>query len=259
MYVRYEKPLYDQETKGLAIIQHGYSSSMDAPHIKAMARTFQENGLATLSLDATHSFNPGDGDLEGNTIETHLHDLYDAIEWAKQQEWFISPFALAGHSLGGYTVLHYAEEHPEDISLLFPCSAVTSGEKLAEAFERGMPEGVFESWRDKGYMEIESWDGSGKTGKRPFSWLTGMKDCSVLENAHKLTMPVLLVVGSEDIPTPYDHHLELYNLLPGEDREMHIIPGSDHPFTDPQHRHKMAEILDSWLKSKLSDYISSNK
>ncbi len=247
MYLRLEQPA--GERRGLAIIQHGYSSSMDAPHIRAMARTFQDNGFTTLSLDATHSFNASDGDLEGNTIETHLHDLYDAIDWAREQEWFSAPFALAGHSLGGYTVLHYAQENPEDISLLFPCSAVTSGRKLAEAFERNLPEGVFEEWKSKGFMEVESWDGSGKRGRRPFSWLAGMEGYDALERAPLLAMPVLMVVGSEDIPTPVDHQLALYSLLPSEDKEMHILPGSDHPFTKAEHRRKMAEILDTWLKS----------
>jgi dipeptidyl aminopeptidase/acylaminoacyl peptidase len=250
MYVRYEKP--QGEISGLAIIEHGYSSSMDAPHIKAIARAFQDNGFATLSLDATHSFNASDGAIEDNTIETHLHDLYDAIEWAKQQPWFTSPFALAGHSLGGYTVLHYAEDYSEDISLLFPCSAVTTGKKLAQAFEKNLPVGVFENWKNTGFMEIESWDGSGKRGRRPFSWLTGMADYDAFKNVDRLTMPVLMVVGSQDIPTPPEHQLEFYSALPCDDREMHILPGSDHPFTDPRHRRKMAEILDAWLKKHKS-------
>ncbi len=250
MYVRYEPPQSNQ--RGLAIIQHGYGSSMDSPHIIGMARVFQACGYATLSLDCTHSFNPGDGEIQDHSIQTHLHDLYDAIEWAKDQKWYTSPFALAGHSLGGYTVLHYAEDNPQDVSLLFPCSAVTSGKRLERAFQENLPADIYENWRDTGFMEVEAWDGSGRRGLRPYSWLDGMKKYDALEHADKLTMPVLLVVGSDDIPTPPRHQLDLYSLLPEKDKEMHILPGSDHPFTKPEHRRKMEEILKTWLEKHQS-------
>lgn len=247
MYVRYEKPADSIGNEPLAIVQHGYSGSMDQPHIRAIAETFRRHGFPTLSLDATHSFNASDGNLEDSSILTHLHDLEDCIGWAKGQTWYREPFALAGQSLGGYTVLHYAEEHPEEISLLFPCSAVTTGKKLAEAFERNLPGTIFSDWKNKGFQEIESWDGSGKRGRRPFSWLTGMAGYDAYENIEKLTMPVLMVVGSNDIPTPPDHQLMFYNLLP-EPKEMHIIPGSDHSFSEAPHREKMAEILGKWIE-----------
>lgn len=251
MYVRYEKPA-TEEIKGLAIIQHGYSGSMDQPHIVGMVRTFQKNGFSTLALDCTNCFNPSDGKIEDATIETHLHDLYDAIDWAKTQEWFTSPFAIAAHSLGGYTILDYAENHPEEISMIFPCCTVTNGSKLAEANEKNMPEGLFKKWKETGWLEIVSWDGSEKRGKRPFSWQTEMKDYDVIERAENLTMPVLMVVGTNDIPTPPEHHLDMYGEIPGDKKEMHIIPGADHNFLKPEHRRKMEEILDAWLKKHIS-------
>lgn len=254
MYVRYEPPasgvsgISGDGPGGLAILQHGYSGSMDHPLIRAMARTFRENGFATLSLDCTHSFNAADGSVEDHSIETHLHDLYDAVEWAKGQDWFTAPFALAGHSLGGFAVLDYAENNPGEVSLLFPCSAVTTGEKLAQAFAGNMPAGVFADWREKGFMEIEAPDGSGHRAKRPFSWLEDMKGYDALEGAAALTMPVLMAVGTDDIPTPPAHQLDLYGLLPDENKEMHILRSGDHPFSKAEHRRKLESITGAWLK-----------
>jgi pimeloyl-ACP methyl ester carboxylesterase len=245
MYVRYEAPENTARDK-LAIIQHGYAGEMDAPHILAIANAFRDAGFSTLCLNATHSFNESDGDVDGNTIETHLHDLEDCIVWARGQDWFTAPFALAGHSLGGYTVLHFAAAHPDEVSLLFPCASVVNGRLLAQAFERNLPDGEFESWRSAGTMTVyENDDSSGQSGQRPFTWLTGMESFDILPRADRLTMPVLMVVGAEDVPTPPDHQLELYGLLPGE-KEMHILPGCDHSFTAPEHREKMAAIVREW-------------
>ncbi len=246
MYVRYDRPQCD--IKGLAIIQHGFAGSMDQPHIKAIAQTFREKGFATLSLDCTHAFNAADGDPEGCRMHTHLHDLYDAIDWAKTQDFYREPFAVSGQSLGGFTVMNYAAEYPGKVSLLFPCSCVTNGKKLAEAFERNLPEGVFQSWVKQGYQEIESWDGSGKRARRSYEWLADMDTYDIYEKVDRLTMPILLTVGSNDIPTPPDHHLMLYNVLPEDTREMHIIPGADHGYTQPEHLAKMTEILGKWIE-----------
>ncbi len=245
MYVRFEKTPGEQ--RGLAIYQHGYSGGADDPRALNITKVFRNNGFDTLTLDCTHTFNESDGELEGNTIETHLHDLYDAIEWAKEQEWFSAPFALAGHSLGGFTTLHYAENHPEDVSLLCPLAAVISGKHLYEAYERNMPESEFAAWRDNGEQVRECTWKETEPSKQPFSWLSCMAPYTILEDTDKLTMPVLMIVGEHDIPTPPDHQRVLFDLLNCE-REMHIIAGSDHPFTAPEHSEEMAFLLDGWLK-----------
>ncbi len=51
---------------------------------------------------------------------------------------------------------------------------------------------------------------------------------------NKLTMPTLLVVGSEDRGTPPEDQKLLYNKLPG-DNELHIIEGSTHVFRESNH------------------------
>ena len=71
----------------------------------------------------------------------------------------------------------------------------------------------------------------------------------LLPNADKLTMPVLLVVGSKDEGTPPEHQRILYDLLPGK-KEMHIIQGADHNFRPTEkYLKELIEIFDKWVKS----------
>ncbi len=244
MYAYYDPA--EAPKRGVAIVQHGYAGHALEGHIKGFSEVFRAHGFDTLRLDCTCSFNPSDGELEDNTIYSHAEDLQDAVVWAKGQDWLTVPFALIGHSLGAFSVADYAEDHPREVSLLCPLAAVISGPMLYEAFEKNLPAGEFEDWKEKGHMTIISDDGQ-SSGTRPFSWLTGAKEATLLDRADNLTMPVLQIVGEKDIPTPPEHQKILHDRLPG-DKELHVIPDSDHcygkggPFLDVA-----CAVLDEWL------------
>ncbi|MFH1111882.1 MAG: alpha/beta hydrolase [Patescibacteria group bacterium] len=70
----------------------------------------------------------------------------------------------------------------------------------------------------------------------------------LLPEAGKLTMPVLLIVGTEDDSTPPEHQKLLLDALPGK-KEFHIIEGAPHTFKDPKHLDEIAKIFDKWIKS----------
>ena len=55
---------------------------------------------------------------DGITFTGHYQDLEDAIEWAKTQDFYREPFALAGQSLGAASCLRYAGEFPNKVNTL---------------------------------------------------------------------------------------------------------------------------------------------
>ncbi len=244
MFVRYEAP--DNPIGELAIIQHGFSGSMDEKHIRGFADTFLKNGYDVLLMDCTHSFNDADGTLEQNTIKTHSDDLEDVIAWAGTQDFYKEPFALAGHSLGGMSVLHYAQNHPEKISLLVPASTVISGKLLEDAFKQNMPS-EYNDMLTKGKMRVECTYKDGIESYRPYSWLQDMQSWNMLDKAAHLNMPCLFVVGADDAPTPPEHQKLLFDLMPGE-KELHIIDDADHCY-EPKLDEALVH-LDNWLQSQ---------
>lgn len=117
----------------LVFLEHGLSSRKEYPHMKVMEETFAENGYNVINFDATNSLNESESSSEGLTFSSHYEDLVDVIEWAKTQEFYSEPFALAGQSLGGASCLNYACEHPEKIDLLIvACCPFIDGKKLVE-------------------------------------------------------------------------------------------------------------------------------
>ena len=117
----------------LVFLEHGLSSRKEYPHMKVMEETFAENGYNVVNFDATNSLNESESSSEGLTFSSHYEDLVDVIEWAKTQEFYSEPFALAGQSLGGASCLNYACEHPEKVDLLIvACCPFIDGKKLVE-------------------------------------------------------------------------------------------------------------------------------
>jgi fermentation-respiration switch protein FrsA (DUF1100 family) len=73
----------------------------------------------------------------------------------------------------------------------------------------------------------------------------------LLKNADKLTMPVLLIVGSLDESTPLKHQKLLYEKLPGK-KELHVIEGSEHTFKQEDHLSQVKDMFLDWIDSNLS-------
>ena len=67
------------------------------------------------------------GSLEKARLSTYFEDLNTVIDWAQKQDFFVEPFGLAGHSLGGAAVLKYAEHHSQRVNHLVLIAPVLSG------------------------------------------------------------------------------------------------------------------------------------
>lgn len=234
------------KSEKLVIIQHGFSGSMVEPHIQAFCQTYLDNDCNVLMLDCTNSFNDADGDVKDNTIQTHYDDLEDVIKWASTQEWYSEPFALAGHSLGGLSIITYAHNHPDKVSSLFPAATVISGKHLEEANLFRSPK-EYEAFKSAGKMEIECSYKENVKSYRPYSWIETMWNWNAINYAANITCPTLLVVGSDDGGTPPEHQRLFFSAL-NCSKEIHVIDGVDHCYVG-----KVDEVckhLDKWLKEK---------
>lgn len=70
----------------------------------------------------------------------------------------------------------------------------------------------------------------------------------LLKNADKLTMPILLIVGDKDDSTPLEHQKMLYDAIPGDKKEIHVIKGSPHTFKEERHLAEIKDIFLNWIK-----------
>lgn len=234
-----------ENQKGLAFVMHGLGGFKEQPHIGTFAHAFLEKGFTAVRFDTTNTFGESDGAYEDATTTNYYEDLEDVIAWAGTQEWYQEPFALAGHSLGGISTALYAEKHPEKVQALAPISTVVSGEL---SLQTDKYKTVAAEWERTGWREEESVSEPGRIKRLKWSHVIDRLKYDLLPNVAKLTMPVILIVGSDDDSTPPEHQKLLFDALPGK-KEMHIIQGAPHTFRDPKHLAEIQEIFLKWINT----------
>lgn len=231
--------------KGLAIVMHGLSGNKEQTHIVTFAEAFRESGYTVVRFDTTNTFGESDGKYENATITNYYEDLEDVISWVKTQRWYMQPFCLAGHSLGGISIILYAEKHPEEIKGLAPISTVISGILSRKSLKHKT---FWKDWERTGWRIEESVSSPGRMKKLPWSHMIDRLKYDVLPEASKLTMPVLLIVGEKDNGTPYEHQKLLYDKISGK-KEIHIIKHAAHDYTTPEQLKEIKQIFLKWIET----------
>lgn len=226
---------------------HGLGGFKEQPHVEVFAQAFLEKGFMVVRFDTTNTLGESDGTYEDATTTNYYEDLEDVIEWGKTQSWYQEPFALAGHSLGGICTAVYAERYPENVLALAPISTVVSGQLTVDAHKQHEPE-EFALWEKNGMLEKYSESKKGVLKKLKWSHMIDRVKYDLLPATGKLTMPVLLIVGSEDWGTSPAHHQLLFDRLPGP-KEMHVIQGAPHTFRNSKHLAEIKEIFLKWIDS----------
>ncbi len=232
---------------GLAFTMHGLGGFKEQPGIMALVDTLLAKEYVIVNFDATNSFGESEGAYEHATMQLHYEDLVDVIEWAKTQSWYQEPFAIAGHSLGGYAVAQYAEDHAKEVKAVFPFALVVSGQLSYEATEKFYPDKL-KSWKESGWKEEQSNSKPGIIKRLPWSHMEERLLHDLRPSASKLTMPVLFVVGENDTSCPSDSQKILYDLVPGK-KELHIVPNAPHTFKTPEHIEILKNIFSTWLST----------
>lgn len=228
--------------KGIAFVAHGLGGFKEQIHIRSFAKALNQARYTTIRWDMTNSIGESGGKMEDATITSYYEDLQDVISWAKQQSWFKSPFILCGHSLGGISTALYAEEHPEEVLGLAPLSSVVSG-KLTFETEKSL-----EDWKKRGYKMEMSRSKPGIMKKLKWSHMEDRLKYDLLPNAGKLTMPVILIVREKDDGTPARHQRLLFDAIPGDKKELHIVKGCPHSPVLPWHLNEFKTLLKTWAE-----------
>ena len=231
---------HDQPGK-LAFVMHGLGGNKEQGHIRAIAEAFLENDYTVVTWDAVHSFGKSTGgSYEDATITNYFEDLEDVVDWAATQPWYVEPFVLAGHSLGGIGTILFTQKNPQKVRALAPVSAVVSGKLSLQTNADD-----FKTWERDGIRITKSHDG--KREKRlKWSHMEDRMRYDVLPQGSQITIPVLLIVGEADNVTPPNHQQLLFKELSGP-KELHIIRGALHSFYESHEQTELKAIVKAWL------------
>jgi len=230
-------------TDKLVFIAHGLGGFKEQPHIQIFTEAFLENNFTVVRWDSSNSIGESEGSIENATLTDYYDDFEDAIIWSKTQKWYREPFTLAGHSLGSACAIIFAERYPQKVRSLAPISAFLSG-KSYYAFKKD----DVKEWKKRGFTLEESNSKPGVVKKLSWKFMEDVLRYSLFEYAKKLTMPVLLIVGSQDQGTPYKDQKKFLDNLASKQKELHVIKGAQHTFYDQKHLLEIKEIMKKWIK-----------
>ena len=230
--------------KGTCIVQHGWGGNRNKLTVQVIKNSFLESGFQTFNFDTTNSFGESDGDFEKSTLGSFYEDLEDVVKWVQKQEWFISPLALTGHSKGGYTILKYGEEYPEEVSYIVPIAPVVSGKLSFEKYEKNNPEEL-EKWNKDGFrIRIGK---EGNVRKEHFYQMEERLNHDLIPKVSNLSMPILIIVGSKDDSCPLEHQEILFNAIPDGNKTLEVIEGAPHSFNEISEQERCKSIIKIWL------------
>lgn len=233
--------------RGVCLVQHGYGGFKEQPYMQKLAEAFFSNGFITFNFDTTNSFGESDGKYEEATLQLHYEDLEDVVAWAKEQNWYQGKLALTGHSMGGYAVVRYGEEHSSEVDYIASVAPVVSGEFSWEAYRKNLPEEL-KTWEETGWRISESKSKPGMIKKAPWSHMLERLNHDLLPMAENLAMPILFYVGGNDKSCPVEFTQILFDKIPGNSKEIIVNPGVGHVYrTEEEIDHLYNSVCD-WIK-----------
>lgn len=229
----------NNKQKGLAFIMPGLGNTKEEKNIQTFADSFFDKGFTVVSFDVTNGVGDSDGDYAKASFTGYYNDLCDVIDWAQTQDWYIQPFVLVGHSMGGGCILRYGADHPDRLLGLVTVATVIGGHQTLAKFGRDDLPAIK---KENGQEIIKKLD-----------WKSFTKDIlqyDIVPEAYKLTMPVLMMVGDKDMGTPVEDQMKVYDGVAG-DKEIYIIKGAPHTFVEAEHLNETKEIIHNWLDNKI--------
>ena len=239
-----------QPQKGrLAFVQHGLSGHKGQIMVRRPIEAFLQNGYTVVSFDSRFSFGNSDGPLENATLSSFIADLQTVIDWAKEQSFYAEPFALSGHSLGGGSVLYFAENAPQKVNLLVPVSAMVGGKYFIRS--RMLNENaVYQQWKKAGKLYRELRSHPEKNGWLSFDVVSDMLKYDLVKNAGTITAATLLITGDSDKSSTIYNNSKLFNALTCR-RQLLILEHCTHLFEQSANGQDLYLATDKWIKQNV--------
>lgn len=257
----YQFWLPEDSPKALFVIVHGLGEH--GGRYEKTAEVLTENGYAVFTHD-----HQGHGQSEGvrcdvKQIEDYVYDLQKSVAIARERYPDI-PVFLFGHSMGGGIAALYACWHGENLAGLILSGATISvgqyGTPLLKAISKVLsvivptipmiPLAWDKISSDPAVLESRRNDPlvyQGKVRARLGYELLRIETL-FLQCAPRLTLPVLLFHGADDVVVlPASTELA-YQAIPSNDKTFHLLDGRLHEILSEPGKERVLESILNWLE-----------
>ncbi|MBP1912902.1 alpha/beta hydrolase [Thermococcus stetteri] len=249
------KAKFGTPKRGWVVLVHGLGEH--SGRYGKLISMLNEAGFGVYTFDW-----PGHGKSPGKRGHTSVEEAMEIID-SIIEELGEKPF-LFGHSLGGLTVIRYAETRPDKIRGVVASSpALAKSPKtpgfmvaLAKVLGRIAP-GVTLSNGIKPELLSRNPDAVKRYIEDPLvhDRVSARLGRSIFENmelahreADRIKVPVLLLVGTGDVITPPEGSRKLFEELKVEDKTLKEFEGAYHEiFEDPEWGEEFHRVIVNWF------------
>ena len=219
---------------------HGHASNKNGKSIFAIAEELTKRKINTLRIDVD-GCGESEGKFEDQTISSGADDILSAINFVKEKGY--STINLFGSSCGGLMVMAAALQEPEikKIGLKAPVSDYPA------QWLRKYGQKTIDGWKEKGYRDYKS--GKGEILKINYSFIEDCKKYVMVEHAHKIKVPVLIIHGTVDDKVNIEDSRKLVISFPNG--KLIELEGADHGLDINGDRTKSLKIFGDWFEDRL--------
>ena len=224
------------DPRRVVLVAHGVTGRMDRPYLVAICDALAEAGLPSLRF--TYAGNPGsEGRFEECTISKEIDDLGAVIDAARGVGF--ERVTYVGHSMGGAIGALRAADDARIDSYVSLAGMVHIADFMDRTF------GLLEPGRD---VMLD----------KPECPLTAafLADArahgSTLDAVRRLTIPTLIVHGTDDELVPFQDGLDHRDAAPSV-TQLVPLPGVDHRFTD--HHEVVAATVTRFVAQLADDAV----
>lgn len=212
-----------QVKAALVVIVHGWGSN--AAKVLPLAVPFYQQGLNVLLFDA-RSHGRSDRDTF-SSLPRFAEDIQQVIRFARKSLPFNGRLVLLGHSIGASAAL-YAASQQHDIDAVISIAAFAHPREMMQRTLQRLP--GFLIWPALLYVQ----------------WMIGhsFDKIAPINSVKKITCPILITHGSEDLTVPASDALQIHQANPRS--QLITIPGADHGSVKKLQTH--ADLLIKFLK-----------
>lgn len=226
------------EGKDLVLIMPGLSGRKEGALVQRISDTLNKKNYTIISFDPTSRTGKSGSRYKNATITENYNILKDVIKYSKTQKWYKPNMILIGHSTGGFCIIKYAIENPNEVKTIIPIAPLISGEMSL----RVIPKIVEKIWKKAGALPL------GPRGRLlNWSFVEDLKKQNILEEISNLSVPVLLIAAGKDTQSPLSHQEILYEKIPSP-KKIKIIKNAQHTLKKENHLVQIQFSIEKWLE-----------
>jgi len=221
----------NKSSQHIVVLGHGVTGNKDRPFLVELADNLSNAGIPTIRFSFSGNGN-SDGEFTQSTISKEIGDLASVLDVLDNHT-----ICYVGHSMGGAVGVLSASQDNR-IKLLVSLAGMVETKAFAQReFGDVTP--------DKGFMWDEPTCPLSQAYMDDLTQIDTVVDC-----ASKISVPWLLVHGTEDDVVPIEDSQKIYAQA-NEPKELFTIEDANHVFSDDSLNPMVEKVVD-WIRDQLA-------